>query len=58
MIKISLAATAFFALAGSGSAQSLFSFDEADGGPFVSGFVGSSAPGDGYFSDFGARLEA
>jgi len=58
MIKISLAATALVALAGNASAQGLFSFDEADGGLFVSGFVGSSAPGDGDLSGAGTRLEA
>lgn len=58
MIKISLAASAFFALAGSASAQGLFALDEAAGGAFVSGFVGSSAPDDADLAGAGARLGA
>lgn len=58
MIKSSLAATAFFVLAGSAGAQGLFSFDDAEGGLLVSGFVGSYAPGDGGLAGSGVRLEA
>jgi opacity protein-like surface antigen len=58
MIKISLTATAFFVLAGSAGAQGLFALDEAEGGAFVSGFVGSSAPGDADLTGAGTRLGA
>jgi opacity protein-like surface antigen len=58
MTKISITAAAFLALAGSGHAQGLFSFDEAEGGAFVSGFAGSSVPGDADLSGAGTRLEA
>jgi Surface antigen len=58
MTKISLTAAAFLAFAGAGHAQALFSFEEADGGAFVSGFVGSSAPGDADLSGSGTRLAA
>lgn len=58
MTKISIIAAAFLALAGSGHAQGLFSFDEAEGGAFVSGFVGSSAPGNADLSGAGTRLAA
>lgn len=58
MTKISLAAGVFFALAGSASAQGLFSFDAAEGGAFVSGFAGSSVSGNAELSGGGTRLAA
>lgn len=58
MTKVSLAAATFLALAGSANAQGLFSFEEAEGGAFVSGFVGTSAPGDADLSGSGTRLAA
>ena len=58
MMKISLTAAAFLAVAGSGHTQGLFSFDEAEGGGFVSGFIGSSIPADADLSGAGTALEA
>jgi len=58
MIKISLAAAAFLALAGSAGAQRLFSFEAAEGGAFVSGFAGLSVQGDADLSGAGTRLAA
>lgn len=58
MFKVSLVAGALCALAASASAQGLFSFDAAEGGPFVSGFAGPSVPGDIELSGAGTRLSA
>lgn len=45
-------------LAGSASAQGLFSFDAAEGGAFVSGHVGTASPGDTELSGAGTNLDA
>ena len=58
MTKYSLTAAVFFALAGGASAQELFSFDEAEGGAYVSGFVGSYDPDDADLFGAGTRLGA
>ncbi len=58
MTKAALAAITCLALAGNAQAQGLFSFDPAEGGAFVSGFAGSSSPGDADLSGAGTRLDA
>lgn len=59
MTKVYLAvAFAFTAVAGSARAEGLFSFDPADGGGYVAGFVGAATPGDAELSGAGANLEA
>ncbi len=58
MTKATLAAFTCLALAGHAHAQGLFSFDAAEGGAFVSGFVGSSSPGDADLSGANTRLDA
>lgn len=59
MIRLSLtAALVGSLLAGSASAQGLFSFDAAEGGAYVSGHVGTASPGDAELSGTGTNLDA
>lgn len=52
------AALACAVFSGSASAQGLFSFDPAEGGAFVSGYVGSASQGDAELSGAMTRLDA
>ena len=52
------AALACAVFAGSASAQGLFSFDPAEGGAFVSGYVGSASQGDAELGGAMTRLDA
>ena len=56
-LKTLLSAAALLAATGHASAQGMFSFDPAEGGAYIAGYVGASSFDDGNYAGTGTRLK-